>query len=322
VDPLVTAVIPTFNRATEVVRALESVLAQRYPPDRLEIVVVDDGSNDGGATADALRPYADRIRLVRKDNGGVSSARNAGIASARGELLAFLDSDDQWHPDKTRKQVDFLGAHPECGLVICDDVRVDERDGARIGHSKAARFTDPRPNLIQALRCPGISPSATILRREVVEEIGGFDAGLRTAEDIDFHLRAARRFGVGVVPEALLQIRMNHGEGLSYGRDTYHDYMRVICACLESEGSRVPERLRHELLLQHYAENARGLIVCGWTGDGLSFAARAAGHVRGVAGIRTIARLAWVLVRRLASQAVRRLRRPLAPGAASEGRVA
>ena len=85
VEPFVSAIIPTYNRAREVVLAVESVLGQRYPEDRREILVVDDGSKDDGATLEALRPYGDRIRYMRKENGGVSSARNYGMAHARGD---------------------------------------------------------------------------------------------------------------------------------------------------------------------------------------------------------------------------------------------
>jgi hypothetical protein len=125
---------------------------------------------------------------------------------------------------------------------------------------------------------------------------------------------------VGAVAEPLLQFRMSHADGLSHGRATYHDYMRVIRACVDAEGAGLPEEIRHEVLFQHYAVNARGLIVCGWTGDAVAFAARAARHVRRAGDLGALAALGWVLVRRSAGRAARLLARPFAPRA-REGRA-
>jgi glycosyltransferase involved in cell wall biosynthesis len=122
----VSAIIPTWNRRELVQRAIDSALAQTRPPE--EIIVVDDGSTDG--TGDALRSrYGDLIgeRIVyhRQDNAGVSAARNAGMRLARGRYFALLDSDDLWHPEKNARQLAWLDAHPDFGMVLCDVVRVD-----------------------------------------------------------------------------------------------------------------------------------------------------------------------------------------------------
>src|SRR5262245_24730960 len=101
-DFLVSVVIPTFNRAHLITGAIESVLAQTLPP--LEIIVVDDGSTDD--TPERLAPYLDRIVFLGQENRGVSAARNAGIQAARGNLIAFLDSDDVWHPRKIEIQAE------------------------------------------------------------------------------------------------------------------------------------------------------------------------------------------------------------------------
>jgi len=111
--PLVSAVIPTFNRGWIMAEAVQSVLDQTYEP--LEIIVVDDGSTDN--TRDVLEPFMDRITLLKQENKGVSAARNLGIKNARGEFIAFLDSDDLWLPDKTACQIDFFKANPKA--IIC-----------------------------------------------------------------------------------------------------------------------------------------------------------------------------------------------------------
>src|SRR5688572_11723596 len=124
--PLVSAVIPTFNRRDDVVIAVGTVVAQTYPAASLEIIVVDDGGTDD--TEAALRArFGDRVRYLKKPNGGVSSARNHGMAAARGDYLALLDSDDEWLPTKIEKQVAFLERHAGFGMVITNVERMDDR---------------------------------------------------------------------------------------------------------------------------------------------------------------------------------------------------
>ena len=113
-EPLVSVIIPTYNRAHYVVEAVESVLAQTHK--NIEIIVVDDGSTDGAE--EILDPYKDRIRYFYQENQGVSAARNLGIRNANGQYLAFLDSDDLWLPDKTELQLNFLKENDNYGFVF------------------------------------------------------------------------------------------------------------------------------------------------------------------------------------------------------------
>jgi glycosyltransferase involved in cell wall biosynthesis len=309
VDPFITTIIPTYNRARELVLAVESALAQRYPADRHEILVVDDGSQDEGATEVAMQPYAHRIRYLRKENGGVSSARNYGMANGRGDLYAFLDSDDEWLPDKLRKQADFLETHPHCGIVQTDFIRIDQnrRPVGLIRHSE--RFPDDRPNLTQALRFPGLPPSTVMVRRTVIDDVGGFDTTLRTAEDIEFQLRVARRYGIGVVPEPLVRYKMGHDDGLSHGRGTYRDFMAVICKFARDHRDEIEPAFRHAVLVQNYVKNARGLITGGWYQDGVRFALEGARHVRGVGDAMSVANIGLLLARHATVQSMKRLGR-------------
>src|SRR5690242_5703997 len=120
----ITTVIPTYNRSADVVLAVESALAQRYPSDQHEVIVVDDGSTDDTEAVLAAR-FGDRIRYMKKQNGGVSAARNFGIEHARGDAVAFLDSDDTWEPDKLAAQAAILAARPRVAMVLTSMIMVD-----------------------------------------------------------------------------------------------------------------------------------------------------------------------------------------------------
>lgn len=185
--PTVSVVIPAYNAAWCVAKAIDSVLAQDYRD--FELIVVDDGSTDD--TAKVLAAYGDAIRVIRKPNGGLSSARNTGIAAARGEFIAFLDADDWWLPGKLRLQMSSM------------------RQNANIGFSSTtARVVDPDGNLVNIWACahwdgPFLahlfgsnadvagSGSAVIARRSLFDQVGGFDETLRSLEDIDMWMRLA-----------------------------------------------------------------------------------------------------------------------------------
>ena len=113
--PSVSVVICAYNYERFVAESVDSALAQEYPADRLEIIVVDDGSTD--ATPDILARYADRVRVVRQRNAGLIAATTRGIEESTGDLVALLDADDAWRPDKLRRQAALLQARPEVGLV-------------------------------------------------------------------------------------------------------------------------------------------------------------------------------------------------------------
>jgi glycosyltransferase involved in cell wall biosynthesis len=217
--PRVTVVIPTYNRARTVGDAVASVLAQRF--DDLEVVVVDDGSTDG--TAGVLARVRDaRLRYVAGRHAGVSAARNLGVKHARGELVAFLDSDDLWRPDKLTHEVAFLDRHPEADAVFSD---LEKLDGDRSYPSfmrETAVFADylrdaPRPDglmlstremrLILLEEVP-IKPSALTLRRTAFERAGAFDETWSSSEDWEFLLRFARDHRIGYIDRPLAVLRV------------------------------------------------------------------------------------------------------------------
>lgn len=253
------------------IRAIESVLAQTRNVE--EIVVIDDGSTDG--TGEALRErYGDRIRYVHQANAGVSAARNHGMSIAQGRYFALLDSDDEWLPEKTARQIEWMEAHPDFGMVLCDVERIDaQRNVIDIFHRRDVIREDGWA-LRWIIHNPALAPASAILRREVFAEVGGFDESLRTAEDIDFHLRVAHRWRIGVVEAPLVRAMRGH-DGLSAESSTYDDYVRVVERAVEDARGKVDAAELDRALAATYARNARGLMIRGRWRDGGRLAVRA-----------------------------------------------
>ena len=214
--PLVSVIIPTYNRAALVAEALASVQAQTFRD--FEIVVVDDGGTDG--TWEVLSARQE-IRVLRHPaRRGVSAARNSGIAAARGQWLAFLDSDDLWLPDKLARQISFLEGRPE--LLICQTDETWVRRGVRVNKPLSHRKVAGRIFLPSLARCM-ISPSAVMVHRRLLQDHGGFDETLPAAEDYDLWLRLTWRYEVGLVDEPLVIKRGGHPDQLSgqWGLDRF-----------------------------------------------------------------------------------------------------
>ncbi len=175
-------IIPTHNRAHTISRAIESVIKQSLPP--AEIIIVDDGSTDG--TAELVQNSFPNCRYLHQQNRGVSSARNSGIAVASGKWLAFLDSDDEWMPDKLAAQSAILEANPD--LYLCHTEEIWVRNGKRVNqmkkHAKRGGWI-----FQHCLPLCAISPSSVIIHHSLFEAVGLFDETLPACEDYDLWLR-------------------------------------------------------------------------------------------------------------------------------------
>jgi glycosyltransferase involved in cell wall biosynthesis len=206
--PEISVIIPTFNRRLMVREAIASVLAQREAV--YELIVVDDGSTDG--TWDDLVKLPPPVRAMRTTNRGPAAARNCGIAAAKGALIAFLDSDDLWMPDKLRLQYDFMRNLSNCAISQTGESWW--RDGRRVnpGRRHLKRGGDI---FVDSLRTCLVSPSAVILRRELVEKVGIFDEDLSACEDYDLWLRIMVRHNPGLIDEPMVTRRAGHPDQLS-----------------------------------------------------------------------------------------------------------
>jgi len=219
-NPGISAIITTYNRAEMVVEAINSVLAQTRQAD--EIIVVDDGSTD--QTPLTLSQFSGLIRYFRFANGGISSARNRGIGLARYELIAFLDSDDLWLPDKLARQEEYMRQNCHCLISYTGEIWL--RANTRINQGNRHRKPDGwifEPSLQLCL----VSPSSVMIRRQLFQTIGLFDESLPVCEDYDFWLRVAHRFPFHFIDVPLIVKRGRHAGQLSHKYPTM-DRFRII----------------------------------------------------------------------------------------------
>ena len=203
-QPLVSIVLPTYNRSALIRRSIQSVLCQTES--RFELIVVDDASSDDTRTV--VEAIDDpRVCYVRQEtNRGPGAARNEGIRRARGSLVAFQDSDDEWLPEKLEKQVATLeAAGPGVGVVVCDMLRIHasgESSYHRTPDVVRGRLLSPRTGYYQTF---AVGIQSALIRRELCGEIGGFDPEMRWFEDSELFLRLAQITEFRRLPEPLVR---------------------------------------------------------------------------------------------------------------------
>lgn len=225
----ISVIIPAYNRAHTLKRALDSVLAQTRPAD--EIIVVDDGSTDD--TEQLIRQHYPQVSYIKQTNQGVSAARNRAIQMAKGEWLALLDSDDEWLPTKLETQLALLEQQPSFKLIHSDEIWI--RNGVRVNqmkkHAKIGGWI-----FKNCLPLCAISPSAAMIHRDLFAEIGLFDEDLPACEDYDLWLRITARYPVLYCDEALIFKYGGHEDQLSqqhWGMDRFR--IRSLVKCLQSD---------------------------------------------------------------------------------------
>ncbi|MEK6557920.1 MAG: glycosyltransferase [Candidatus Margulisiibacteriota bacterium] len=211
-NPLISIVLPVFNRETRLINTIESVIQQSFQD--FELIIVDDGSNDSSVRiAEAYqKSYPQKIRYFIQKNRGVSSARNVGIKRARGVYLAFIDSDDLWIKSKLEKQVTKMRT---LGWEVSQTEEQWVRNGKKVNamkkHTKRSGriFYDCLPLCL-------VSPSAVMIKRAVFEKIGQFDEKLLVTEDYDLWLRISLHYPIYLISEKLVVKYGGHSDQLSH----------------------------------------------------------------------------------------------------------
>jgi glycosyltransferase involved in cell wall biosynthesis len=260
--PAVSVVMPACNAATTIAASIDSVLAQDFAD--LELIVVDDGSTD--ATADIVRAVADpRVRLLQQQNKGVSVARNRAIAAARADLIAFLDADDLWRPDKLARQVALLRARPEVGLCYTAQTIID-RDGKMISHYAAK--PDYRGRCLPVLlRSNGLGLSTVLTRAALLRELGGFEPSLRHCEDWDLWIRIATKAELDYIEDELTLYRFHPGSATA-DLDSLREAQLAVLARHADRYANGRERAR--AAFRAYSDYARRYLLTGQWRKGLA----------------------------------------------------
>lgn len=227
--PLISVIVPAYNCAAYLGSALDSIFAQSYP--QLEVLVVDDGSTDG--TVAVAQRYGERVRVISQTNAGPAAARNRGLASARGEFIAFLDGDDLWLEGKLLQQARYLLRRPEASIVYGHFHRWESRPDGSFSPADEFATGATEESLDPALSGwiyhrllidSEVHIITALIRATVIDEIGIFDETLKVGEDYDFWLRVSRRFQLYKLARPLALYRIHGNNTTATPRTVNHGY--------------------------------------------------------------------------------------------------
>ena len=215
-NPLVSIVIPVYNGGEFLAKAIGSALAQTYK--NIEIIVVNDGSADGGRTDAVARSYGDRIRYVSKANGGAGSALNAGIKLMRGEFFSWLSHDDLYYPTKIERQIARFEEIGKKNVILSSDFDLVDQDLKLIGEARAHEVLPEffRYGITLSSYVHGCS---LLIPKAAFDECGLFDENLRTTQDYDLWFRMSFRFEFHQMHETLMKSRVHGGQGTQALKD-------------------------------------------------------------------------------------------------------
>lgn len=255
---MISVIIPTYNRALFLREAIRSVLDQKYlvqnGPSSFELLVIDDGSTDN--TAEVVSSFGNNLQYVFQQHRGVSAARNRGLELARGDYIAFLDSDDLWKKEKTGVQMSFMKAFPEAMVCCTEEIWI--RKGKFVNPQKKHRkysgwiFDKVLPLCLLSL-------SSAMFRSELFEEIGKFDEELPVCEDYDLSIRIAAKYPIHLLARPLIVKRGGHADQLSrkyWGMDRFR--VKALEKALQLNLTSRQEKLVRQELVRKCKVLARG----------------------------------------------------------------
>jgi len=272
VPPLVSVVIPCYNAVATLANTVRSVRAQTYP--NIEIVAVNDGSRDGTlALLESLK--GPDLRIIDQPNAGAAAARNAAIAVARGEILAFVDADDSWHPEKIARQVEVFLANPPVAMVGCR-AEVETLGGGRLKVNPTREPPCGPRAWIALLHHSFYVPSVVAARTDVVRAIGGFTARMRAGEDDqDFCIRMALAGEVGFVDADLTTMHQQPGSlSIVHASREHLTVLPMILAHCQALSDRISASEMRWILGARHTQIGRNVYLdAPWRGARLLFKA-------------------------------------------------
>lgn len=226
--PLVSVIMPVFNAAATLAATIESVRSQSWQ--RFELIAIDDGSTD--ASLKILLDFADRddrVRVISQTNKGVAESRNAGAEMANGLLLAFLDADDIWHPDKLTRHLQFHRPGQNVDISYARIAFVDGNSALRLSPKTTSSIVDHPLTVVELLaENPACTMSNLVIRKRVFDRVGGFRSSMSYAEDQEWLVRAAAMgYAIKGIDDVLVDYRLSH-DGLSVNLDKMYDGWRAI----------------------------------------------------------------------------------------------
>lgn len=259
-DPLVSVIVPCYNREPYLREALDSALAQTFRD--YEVILADDASTD--RSAEIAKEYGDRVRLVAltRHVGLPGVVRNMALEQARGRYMAFLDSDDAWYPGKLERQVVFMESHPD--LPLCHTYCHVVDASSRVLHVRHESMLPPTgPCFEQLLTHCFVSTSTVMVRADVFQAIGGYfssDPFFRVGEDYECFLRVAQKYAFGLLPEVLGRYRRSDA-GMTYGDWRYTPEAVPVHEWILDRPDRWQDRVPRGVVLRAFLaaalENAR-----------------------------------------------------------------
>ncbi len=266
--PLVSVIIPTYNRAHLVKDAINSALQQTYK--NVEVIVIDDGSTDN--TKEILAKYGNKINYLYKENGGCSSARNLGVSKARGEYIAFLDSDDLWYPEKIEKQTAVIKMTNY--NIVMSDIEFVDKDNNHLSFSNLREVIKKDGDIMKYLLYrPYITCSYMLIKKTVFSKVGIFDETFKTAEDLDMLLRICSEYKAALVAEPLVKFRAtakslhkelctnNSIKAIKKIHNYAPDFARQNQALILKAMARINLRYAEDLLWHRYVNESKKQII-------------------------------------------------------------
>jgi glycosyltransferase involved in cell wall biosynthesis len=262
--PLVSCIIPSYNRPHYVCEAVDSALAQTY--EALEVIVVDDGSTDN--TLEVLKKYGDKIKVLDQPNAGTAAARNTGVAASSGKYLAWLDSDDSWLPQKISAQVEAAERHPEAAVVytLCQQFDENGEPPPPAGPIAIPVETVQKDILNMLIVESQVMPSSCLIRRDNYLSVGGYDPEYRFSEDWELDFRLALRYQYVSINAPLTRYRVhpasksNDRAPHAFGRLKLREKIEASCLAMLAEN---PDPILKDAYAQHQKKYA---LTCYRTG--------------------------------------------------------